>query len=43
MENQFVNLQVPEFPSLEKIADLEELVDLQFRVVGGGCVEYCPY
>lgn len=43
MDNQFAEAQVLEVPSLERTPDLIELLDMQLSVVGGGCVEYCPY
>jgi hypothetical protein len=43
MGSQFAEAQVLEVPLRERTPDLKELLDLQLSVVGGGCVEYCPY
>lgn len=41
MENQAFEIEQVE--AEENCQQLMELFDLQLAIVGGGCVEYCPY
>jgi hypothetical protein len=43
MENQLLTLIETELPLDIDGCQIEELFDLQLTLVGGGCVEYCPY
>jgi hypothetical protein len=41
MENQA--LEIEQVPAEQHCQQIVELFDGQLAIVGGGCVEYCPY
>lgn len=41
MENQA--LEIEHVTTEQQCQQIVELFDLQLAIVGGGCVEYCPY
>lgn len=43
MENQLLARTEGEAPTLVDCGEIEELFDFQLAIIGGGCVEYCPY
>lgn len=42
MENQWAMTEAETSTAFDS-HQIEELLDLQLALVGGGCVEYCPY
>jgi hypothetical protein len=43
MENQILELEQTEIQQNQNGPEIKELFELQLAVIGGGCVEYCPY
>jgi hypothetical protein len=43
MENQCFDLEGDAVPVNVECGEIKEVFELQLAVIGGGCVEYCPY
>lgn len=43
MENHYFNLEECAAPVNPDCGEIKEVFDLQLALIGGGCVEYCPY
>lgn len=43
MESQILGLEQTEIQQDQNDAEIKQLFELQLAVIGGGCVEYCPY